>query len=325
MDIMELLACFTPYLNTTTLRQMTIIVTAVLTMTGRITMLGISRWAAEGGSYRMVQRWFNTVLLWPLLYWIFFCTQLYQVGDPYILVGDETVVPKAGQHTHGLDRFFLSLYGKPIPGLAFPRIDQRQREERQAYPVQVEQMLKDKCGKHTPQKTKASQQPPADPPKRPVGRPKGSKNKDKTQVKLTPELKLIQNMLLKQLVLINGLFKVKHMVLDGHFGNNNALQMVRQCDLHVVSKLRCDAALYFRYDGPQHKCGQRRKYGDEINYRHLPAYYLQASETHKIRTDYYQATMLYPCTAKSEDTNPRVLAEAVVPPELARLQCPEGH
>jgi len=29
------------------------------------------------------------------------------------------VVTKAGKHTHGLDRFFSSLYGKPVPGLAF--------------------------------------------------------------------------------------------------------------------------------------------------------------------------------------------------------------
>jgi hypothetical protein len=32
--------------------------------------------------------------------------------------------------------------------------------------------------------------------------------------------------------------------LDGAFGNNNALQMVGQCSLHLISKLRYDAALY---------------------------------------------------------------------------------
>ena len=33
--------------------------------------------------------------------------------------GDESVVTKAGKTTHGLDRFFSSLFGKPVPGLAF--------------------------------------------------------------------------------------------------------------------------------------------------------------------------------------------------------------
>jgi len=31
--------------------------------------------------------------------------------------------------------------------------------------------------------------------------------------------------------------------LDGHFGNHNALHMARQHHLHLISKLRCDAAL----------------------------------------------------------------------------------
>jgi hypothetical protein len=41
-------------------------------MTGRITMLGISRWAGKGGSYRTVQRLFSTVLPWAMLFWVFF-------------------------------------------------------------------------------------------------------------------------------------------------------------------------------------------------------------------------------------------------------------
>jgi len=39
-------------------------------------------------------------------------------------------------------------------------------------------------------------------------------------------------------------------VLDGHFGNHHALQMARQHHLHLISKLRYDAALYFPYTGP---------------------------------------------------------------------------
>lgn len=294
MNIIALIACLAPYVTATTLRQMAVVIAAILAMTGRITMLGISRWTEKGGSYRTVQRLFNTVLPWPLLYWAFFRTQLYQPEAPYILVGDECVVPKAGKHTHGLDRFFSSLYGKPIPGLAFFTLALVNTQERQSYPVQVEQMLKDECGKRAAQADKSQKQQAATSPQRPVGRPKGSKNKDKTHVTLTPELILIKNMVLKQLLLINGLFQVQYLALDGHFGNNNALQMARQCGLHLISKLRRDAALYFQYDGPQHKWGARRKYGAKINYQHIPARYLQASDTARgIRTDYYQAIMLH--------------------------------
>ena len=46
--------------------------------------------------------------------------------------------------------------------------------------------------------------------------------------------------------------------------------MVRQCGLHLISKLRCDAALYLPYDGPYQGHGPHRKYGDKFDYRHLP-------------------------------------------------------
>ena len=127
-----------------------------------------------------------------------------------------------------------------------------------------------------------------------VGRPKGSKNKDKTQVVLNPELQLIKSMVQKQLLLINGLFPLTYLVLDGHFGNHNAMQMTRQCGLHLLSKLRCDAALYFPYDGPYAGRGPRRKYGNKIDYDHIPAKYLkQTSVEGDIQTDIYQAQMLH--------------------------------
>lgn len=62
MDILALLQCLDPYLTATTLRQLSRIILAMLTMTGRVTMLGISRWAGKGGSYRTVQRLFYTVM-----------------------------------------------------------------------------------------------------------------------------------------------------------------------------------------------------------------------------------------------------------------------
>lgn len=291
-EIVTLLHSFAPYLEATTLRQMARVILAILTMSGRVTMLGISRWTEKGGSYRTVQRLYNTVLPWALLHWAFFKAELYQPDDVYILVGDECVVPKTGKHTHGLERFFSSLYGKPVPGLAFFALAVVNTRERRSYPVQVEQMLGAEGGKAASPHATPPQQAPAPKP-RPAGRPKGSKNQTKTQVTLTPELQVIQNMVCKQLLLFNGVVTPAYLVLDGHFGNNNALQMTRQCGLGLISKLRCDAALYFLYEGPQKQRGSRRKYGDKIDYDHIPARYLQASaEEDGIRTDYYQAQML---------------------------------
>ncbi len=41
----------------------------------------------------------------------------------------------------------------------------------------------------------------------------------------TQQPSLIKTMVQKHLLLLNGLFPLTYLVLDGHFGNNNALQM----------------------------------------------------------------------------------------------------
>lgn len=57
-----------------------------------------------------------------------------------------------------------------------------------------------------------------------------------------------------------------------------SLQMVRQCDLHIISKLRNDSALYFPYDGEYSGRGRHTKYGTKINYKHISKQYLKSSQ-----------------------------------------------
>jgi hypothetical protein len=85
-----------------------------------------------------------------------------------------------------------------------------------------------------------------------------------------------------------------YFVLDGHFGNHNAVQMARQSNLHLISKLRCDAALYFPYTGPYAGRGPRRKYGRKVDYANMPEQYLKETtvEGH-IETRLYQAQLLH--------------------------------
>ena len=53
--------------------------------------------------------------------------------------------------------------------------------------------------------------------------------------------------------------------------------MARQHHLHLISKLRCDAALYFPYTGPYAGRGPHRKYGDKVDDDDLPMSYLKAT------------------------------------------------
>lgn len=45
--------------------------------------------------------------------------------------------------------------------------------------------------------------------------------------------------------------------------------MTRRCGLHLISKLRADAALYLPYVGEQKKRGRPRKYGQRIDFKKL--------------------------------------------------------
>ena len=105
-------------LSKTTRRQMSRIIIGMLSMTGRVTMLGLSRWAGEGGGYRTIQRFYYTVIPWAQVFWQFFCQNLFQKEDVYLLAGDECVVSKAGKKTYGLDHFFSGLQQKVLLNLS---------------------------------------------------------------------------------------------------------------------------------------------------------------------------------------------------------------
>jgi DDE superfamily endonuclease len=295
VDIVALCHCLHPHVTATTLRQFSRIVSAMLVMTGRVTMLGLSRWAGQGGSYRTVQRFFSTVIPWATLFWVFFRQHVYRPGDVYLLVGDEVVATKAGKHTHGLDRFFASLYGKPVPGLAFFTLSLVSTQQRRSFPLRIEQVVRSDAEKAaTKAKVAAKKQPAAATVLRRPGRPKGSKNKPQADGARTPEFVRITGMLAALLHRLTGVVSLTYLVLDGHFGNHNALQMAQEHHLHLISKLRCDAALYFPYAGSYAGRGPRRKYGDKVDYDHLPIPYLKetAVEGH-MQTCVYQMQLLH--------------------------------
>ncbi len=71
-------------------------------------------------------------------------------------------------------------------------------------------------------------------------------------------------------MVFGDLITVRYLALDGHFGNNNALQTTLKAGLHLVSKLRYDSALYFLYEGEQKKKGRKKKYSSRIEYQKIP-------------------------------------------------------
>lgn len=246
-DILPLLTQLQPVLSKTTCRQLHLIIVAIFAMTGNITQRGISRWTGKGGSYRSVQRFFHTPIDWLALQWKFFERFCWDKQAVYLLAGDETVISKSGKHTYGLDRLFASLFGKPIPGVACFSLALIHVGNRQAYSLCNEQVVRTEEEKQqAKQRTQQakSKKKSTQPTGRGPGRPTGSKNKNKAEVVLNAELQRILLQTKKALALLKDKLKLTYFVLDGHFGNRYATAMVQELGLHIISKMRYNAALF---------------------------------------------------------------------------------
>ena len=85
-EIIPLLMCLAPHLSTTTLRQLRHVIYALLCTADRVTMLGLSRWSEQGGSYRTVQRLYHTPINWCLVHWSLLQTHLLR-SDRTVYIG----------------------------------------------------------------------------------------------------------------------------------------------------------------------------------------------------------------------------------------------
>ncbi len=291
-DILSVFSVLYPHLSTTSVRQFSRVVLGLLAMTGRVSMLNMSRWTSEGGSYRTVQRFFNTLIPWGTVYWVFFSTYLLDRESTYILAGDETTVSKSGSSTYGLSRFFSSGHGKTIPSLAFLSLSLVSVEKRCSYPLVMEQIVRGTPDTSSPPASEPRDAPQSPSPQRKRGRPKGSRNRNKTEVRLSETLKQIQTLIQALLKRIDALIPVRYLVLDGYFGHNNALQMTQQCGLELISKLRVNTALYFPATLPSAGRGRPRLYGERFNPQQIDAKYRVSTQTHEnMTTQVYQAQL----------------------------------
>ena len=266
------------------------VIFGMLVTSGRITMLGLSRWTEKGGSYRTIQRFYHSVLPWGAIHWLLFWVKLMRPEDEHIVAGDEVVVSKAGKETYGLDRFFSGIQQRVIPGLSFFVFSLVNVQKEHSYPLLITQVVKSAEEKAASKSKAEAKKAKKTTEKRKPGRPKGSKNKVKQEIVLNPELVRIQSALKSLLKTVGTILSLKYVVLDGHFGNYPSAFMVRETKLHLISKMRSDAALYPAFDGEYRGTGRPAKYGKKLDVRNLDHdKYLKATSTEKnVCTQVYQ-------------------------------------
>jgi putative transposase len=258
-EILALLQTIAPLLEPTTVRQLSQVLFGMLVISGRLTMLGLSRWTEKGGSYRTIQRLYHRVLPWNAIHWLFFRKRFLKPEDEYIVAGDEVVVSKAGTQTYGLDRFFSGVEQQVIPSLSFFTFSLVNVRDAQSSPLQVTQTVKSVEEKAASKAKAAAKKVRPTGERNKPGRPKGSHNKAKQAVVLKPELVRIQTALRTLLATVGPTLPLNYVVMDGHFGNSPSAFMVRQTNLHLISKLRSDAALYPAFAGEYRGRGPRPK------------------------------------------------------------------
>ena len=257
-EIIPLLICLEPYLSSTSLRQLHHVIFTMLCIPKRATMLGLSRWSEKGGSYRTIQRLYHSPINWLAIHWIFLKTHVVSSDKFYLLAGDEVVEAKAGKKTHGVGRFYSGLAQRVIPSIAVLALSLVDVESRQSYPLSVQQIMPKVLSETDPlPKTKGKR-----------GRPKGSKSHAKSDPILSPLLQLLANMI-RAIHIQTAYLQIKHIVLDGNFGNYPSTWTVRQIGLHIISKMKRNAALYFPYCGPKPRRGPTPRYGNKLDYKHL--------------------------------------------------------
>lgn len=297
MEILTLFACFSTLTSNTSIRRLTVIAEAIFSLTGRVTMLGISRWAEKGGSYRTVQRFFATTFLWTALQIKFVESHLFQPGHEYILAGDATTITKSGKHTFGIDRFFSGVLGIVVKGIEFFALSLIDVTARQSYPLGVKQTVRDKEETAKPKKKplKKKKRSGTKKPAKLSGRPRGALNKDRMKLDLSSELLRIHELLQSVLKLLRVFVSVRYLALDGHYGHNQAVLLARENCLELISKLRKDAVLFEKYEGAQKSRGARKKKAERLKLDEIPRKYWQREEREKeMVTNYYAGVFLHP-------------------------------
>ena len=253
--------------------KLKIIVEAILSMRGRVTMLSIARWNGKY-SYRTIERFFDMKIDWLGIKWDLIKDIL---NEELIIVADESTITKAGKNTFGVGKYYSGLFSRAVNAIQIITFSIVDVKRRRSFPIFTRQLQKYRSKNSS--KTKHGKR----------GRPEGSKNKNSKEIQLTALFRVIffyLSFILKRVKIP----KLKYFVYDGALGNNQGVQAIRRNGLHLISKLKSNSALYFPFTGEQKKKGAKRVYEkDKIDLDNIDKKYLKETiENGKTKKEIYQ-------------------------------------
>lgn len=201
----------------------------------------------------------------------------------YIVAMDEVVEGKSGKLTHGLSRFYSSLAQKPVAGVCFFGLSLIDVSKRCSYFLSVQQVVYTQEDKKriTQQKTNRKQAKARAATGQALlkGRKKGSKNKP-GQTNQTASFRTFKALWQHSMTVLKQYLpaiKLTHLVADSAYGTLDYLRLATAHQLHLVSRMCSNAALYQPYAGAYGGIGRKKTYGAKWDLFNLEEKYLQKS------------------------------------------------
>ncbi len=205
----------------------------ILALRGRVNFRNLSRYC--GYSERTIARQYRADFDWPDFHQRVMNAALDSRSE-LISAQDASFIPKSGNQTFGLGHFFNGCAGRAERGLEVSTLAVVDVTLRCAFTIA--------CG----------QTPPGE---------EGAKTKqEETRIGFyQKQLRDERPRLPRQ---------VTYHCVDGYFAKKKYMDEVRSLDLHMITKLRCDADCLFLYRGPHElRRGARRKYAGKVKFADL--------------------------------------------------------
>ena len=209
------------------------LIATLLAVRGRVNYRNLARYGAY--HERTYARHFAQPFPW-LTYHAQVIKRAVPVSHRRMLAQDASFIPKSGKHTHGLDKFFNGCAGRPQRGLEISALSVVDLTQRGAYVAAVAQT-------------------PATPQ---------LKKEEATTTRLDHAIAQVQA------AHAHLPADIQYLAADGAYAKKKYADAVVALGLQLVTKLRHDASMRFRYTGPRTgKRGRPQSYDGKVDWQDL--------------------------------------------------------
>jgi hypothetical protein len=214
-----------------------LLLATILALRGRVNFLNLARYA------RPCEKTFRRHFRRPFDFRSFNLLAIEKAtpsASKKIVAFDATFIAKSGKQTFGLDFFFNSCAGRSERGLDLSVVAIVDLEQKTAYALDALQTAP-AC---------ASPDPPC------------AAQESRVDFYLR-HFASVRPQLPKE---------IEYAVCDGYFAKQKFVNGIVDLHLHLISKLRCDANLRYRFSGTQKPRGRKRKYAGKVKFTDLSAF-----------------------------------------------------